>query len=306
MREMNNLQEALDHCLTTRKFSIAHLHQEERPMEMHVHDCYEIYFAISGGQQFLIQDELYDIEPGDLFCINQFESHYLTYNEHEELERIMIFLHPEFVKKLCTPRTNLDTLFSYRPENFSHRISLNTEQQRMFLFHISQLTSVGGFGADIQEYARLMELLVFLTQMSTMLTHKHLATVLSHPRYSPQIHEAISYINAHIREPISLAALADQLFLSESYLCRIFKAATGTTISKYIVARRITIAKSLLASGHSVAESQEKCGFSDYSNFLKAFTRTVGMPPKKYAQLYQNRESQIQPLFTDTTEDHKE
>ena len=288
MREIYKLSDALDTCLRTKKFTIAHLHREERPMEMHIHDCYELYYVITGGRQFLIQDHLYDIAPGDLFCINQFESHYLTYSDTEELERIMIFLHPDFVKSLRTSRTNLDAFFSERPEGFSHRMSLTPEQQRIFLFHISQLTSVGGFGADIQEYARIMELLVFLNQLHSSVSPNHVEAVLTHPRYSAQIHEAISYINAHIREPISLSALAERLFLSESYLCRIFKASTGTTISKYIVARRITIAKALLSSGHSVAESQELCGFSDYSNFLKAFTRTVGIPPKKYAQLYQN------------------
>jgi AraC-like DNA-binding protein len=33
-----------------------------------------------------------------------------------------------------------------------------------------------------------------------------------------------------------------------------------------------------------VTEAYEKSGFTDYSNFFKAFTKAVGISPKKYAQ----------------------
>lgn len=74
--------------------------------------------------------------------------------------------------------------------------------------------------------------------------------------------------------------------MSTSYLCRIFKEATGTTINKYITAKRITLSKSLLDQGYSVSEACEVCGFNDYSNYLRAFTKAVGISPKKYAQFH--------------------
>ena len=97
--------------------------------------------------------------------------------------------------------------------------------------------------------------------------------------------DILSYINSNIAQPLSTTLLAEEFFLSESYICRIFKAATGTTINKYITARRISIAKSLLNSGASVSDAYEKSGFTDYSNFFKAFTKAVGVSPKKYANL---------------------
>ena len=30
----------------------------------------------------------------------------------------------------------------------------------------------------------------------------------------------------------------------------------------------------------------EACGFNDYSNYLRAFTKAVGISPKKYAQFH--------------------
>ena len=102
--------------------------------------------------------------------------------------------------------------------------------------------------------------------------------------YHAQVDEILSYINTHISENLTLEELSAHFFLSSSYLCRIFKATTGTTINKYITAKRITISKSLLSQGYSVNEACEACGFNDYSNYLKAFTKAVGISPKKYAQ----------------------
>lgn len=97
--------------------------------------------------------------------------------------------------------------------------------------------------------------------------------------------DILTYINQNISDPITMEQLAKEFFLSESYICRIFKSATGTTIGKYITARRISIAKAHLNEGMSVSEAFEKSGFTDYSNFFKAFTKAVGVSPKKYAGL---------------------
>ena len=35
----------------------------------------------------------------------------------------------------------------------------------------------------------------------------------------------------------------------------------------------------------NVMEAFERSGFTDYSNFFKAFTKAVGVSPKKYASL---------------------
>ena len=102
--------------------------------------------------------------------------------------------------------------------------------------------------------------------------------------YHAQINEILSYINQNLTQDLAIKNLAEYFYLSSSHLCKIFKDATGTTINRYITAKRITHAKELLTEGCSVMEACEKCGFRDYSNFLKTFTKAVGISPKKYAQ----------------------
>ena len=78
MKEFTSCKQATESCMQTGTFAVAHLYKEEKTMDMHIHDCCEIYFSISGGKQFLIDNRFYTIAPGDVFAINQYESHYLT------------------------------------------------------------------------------------------------------------------------------------------------------------------------------------------------------------------------------------
>ena len=112
MEELYSCKQAIETCIKSQTFSIAHLYKDENAMEMHIHDCYEIYYSISGGKQFLIDNKFYGIEPGTLFVINQYESHKLTQVDKMVHERIVLSIHPDYTKKLSTAETNLDACFS--------------------------------------------------------------------------------------------------------------------------------------------------------------------------------------------------
>ena len=286
MKELNSCKDAMTASIENNYFSVAHLYKDEKAMEMHIHDCYEVYFSISGGKQFLIDNKLYDIAPGDLFLINQYDSHYLTQIEKEQHERIVIMIAPEFMKSISTEDTNLDACFQKRDKDFSHKISLTQDQQGRFLYFINKILTSNGYGHDLLEKSTFTELFVMI---NAIVNEASLETADVKPAaYNEQVDSILSYLNKNLQEPISIGDLAKHFYISESYICRIFKSATGTTINKYMTARRISIAKSLLADGIGVSEVCERCGFSDYSNFLKAFTKSVGLSPKKYSQ-YCNR-----------------
>lgn len=282
MEELSSCKTAIENCLRNRTFSIAHLYKEEKAMDMHIHDCYELYYSVSGGKQFLIDNKFYSIAPGDLFIINQYESHKLTQIDSCVHERIVLNVHPDYMKQLSTQDTNLDFCFTDRPEHFVHRVSLNKEQQKRFLYFVNKITSADGYAHDIIEQAAFLELMVMINMLSNSNAQD---TTLSTFKYNHQVDDILFYINQNITQSITIEQLSTQFFLSESYICRIFKAATGTTINKYITARRISIAKSLLNEGVNVSEAYERSGFTDYSNFFKAFTKAVGVSPKKYANL---------------------
>ena len=282
MKELNSCKEAMAESIEKKYFSIAHLYKDEKAMAMHIHDCYEVYYSISGGKQFLIDNKVYDIAPGDIFLISQYDSHYLTQIDQELHERIVIMIDPEFMRSVSSEETNLNECFENRGEDFSHKISLNQEQQKRFLYFINKILSSNGYGHDLLEKTTFIEMFLMINKI--LLDKEGGKDTEEIATYNEQVDAILSYLNSNIQNPVSIGDLAKHFYISESYICRIFKSATGTTINKYMTARRISIAKSLLAEGKGVSEVCEECGFSDYSNFLKAFTKSVGISPKKYSQ----------------------
>ncbi len=282
MKEFTSNMEAIQYCITNKYFSLAHLYSDEKPLDMHIHDCYEIYYSISGGKQFLIDNRFYTIEPGDIFFINQYESHHLTQIDARIHERIVLSIHPDYLSRISSEITDLSHCFTHRNADYPHKFHLDSDLGKRFIYLIHKIAEAEGFGTDLTERSALTELMVFLNKFFDESCHRKYkeAVTTNHA----QVDDILSYINQHISEDLTLEMLSEYFYLSGSYLCRIFKSTTGTTINKYITARRITIAKSLLNEGHSVTETCEKCGFNDYSNFLKSFTKAVGISPKKYAR----------------------
>lgn len=74
MKEYSSCKSAIQSCIENKSFAVAHLYNDERPMDMHIHDCYEIYYSISGGKQFLIDNRFYDIQPGDIFLLTNMKA----------------------------------------------------------------------------------------------------------------------------------------------------------------------------------------------------------------------------------------
>jgi len=283
MKILSSCKAAMETCIDNQSFSLAHLYNDEKPMSMHIHDCYEIYFSISGGKQFLIDNRFYNIQPGDIFLINHYESHHLAQIDQEIHERIVLFVHPDYLKQWSTVSTDLNLCFSHREKRCQHKLSLNKAEQKRVLYYIHKISNCKGYGEDLMVKSAFIELMVFLNRVF----YQKLENEIPEEEISchHQIDNILSYLNQNIKNNLTIEELSEHFFLSASYICRIFKSATGTTINKYVTAKRITIAKSLLSEGYSVNEACEACGFNDYSNFLKSFTKAVGISPKKYAQL---------------------
>ena len=201
-----------------------------------------------------------------------------------EYERIIVSIYPEYLKQCCSTHTDLNCCFTRRNTNFGHKLSLSQEEQKRFLYFIHKLSENEGYGQDILDHAVFLQLMTFLNGIFLRNCDHDLPQHEPAGSHHEHMDAILSYINQHIAEDLSIERLARHFYISTSYLCRIFKSETGTTINKYITAKRITLAKSYLSEGYSVTDACIRCGFGDYSNFLKSFTKAVGISPKKYAQ----------------------
>jgi two-component system response regulator YesN len=95
------------------------------------------------------------------------------------------------------------------------------------------------------------------------------------------------YVEAHISEEISMEDIAKNVHLNSDYLTRIFKKEVGFSISKYIINRKMELAKDLLIkTDKAIGEVALDVGYLNYSSFNRIFTKTVEMSPQEFKSAY--------------------
>lgn len=88
------------------------------------------------------------------------------------------------------------------------------------------------------------------------------------------------YINNHLDKELSRSELASIAYISPDYLSHVFKEETGESLSSYILASRLKLAKELLiTTSHSVSTISVMCGFPNISYFSRQFKRMTGSSP---------------------------
>lgn len=108
--------------------------------------------------------------------------------------------------------------------------------------------------------------------------------------YSPEVTQALSYIQNNYNRKISLASVAEHVGLSSGYLCRIFKEETSVSINAYINNLRMMKAGELLKDKNSyIKEVAVSVGFEDQLYFSRQFKRYYGATPSEYRSSMQRK-----------------
>jgi AraC family transcriptional regulator len=93
----------------------------------------------------------------------------------------------------------------------------------------------------------------------------------------------VEFIEEHLAEEISLAALAETADLSLYHFARAFTQSFGVPPHRYHMVRRMDRAKSLLRKpALTVTEIGLQAGFRETSSFTRAFRRFTGLTPTEY------------------------
>lgn len=94
---------------------------------------------------------------------------------------------------------------------------------------------------------------------------------------------AKEFVQAHVEEPITLGKVVEHVNVSRFYFCKLFKKATGMTLTEYVARVRVERAKDLLSDpSRRISEIVFAAGFGSIPQFNSVFKRHVGMPPTEY------------------------
>lgn len=268
--------EAVEHASKNKSFAFNYSDVQNPDQDIHIHDTCEVLFCLEGGQNFLINDRVYEVEDGDLFVINQFEAHKITSDPGKKFRRYIMQVHPEYLYSNSTAKTDLSGCFYMRGKDITNKIRLSENQQKELISYLRSLENENTFGDDIIKNITALNILILINGAFSVHTDADKSSG------TGTIKNAIEYINKNFSQHLSLETIAENSYVSVNQLCRLFNKYCGTTVAKYIASRRITEAKKLLSSGKSVTDTALLCGFEDYANFIRVFKKHVGVTPGKY------------------------
>ena len=124
--------------------------------------------------------------------------------------------------------------------------------------------------------------------LASVLVHYAGITSHTHPMYKGglapyRMRRINEFIQAHIDKEITLNELAQDIGLSPSHFCGLFRKTSGTTPHQFVLHCRIQYAKALLAEpSHSILDVALASGFRTHQHFSRIFRRQVGIPPSTY------------------------
>ncbi len=101
----------------------------------------------------------------------------------------------------------------------------------------------------------------------------------THPTW---FREAVEYVLASYREPLSTSAIAAQVGIHPIHLARTFRRLMGTSITEYVQVLRLLEALRLIVDqGTTIAEAAAQAGFSDQAHLARLARRFWGQPMRE-------------------------
>lgn len=254
----------------------------DSPVGPHSHDAVELYFTLSDLPDVLLNDTVSAVPAGTLIIIPPFCVHQLYHEAGTVYERYILSINMQW----------LDEVFCHKNDTFSY---LRKSASPIFLTPdhanhqkwIQKLDRLLSFSSNTAPEALscFFDLLSNLNQMVNEISPE----ANGQPPISAtqqRINEIISYIQEHIYENLTVGDLATYFFLHPDYLSRLFKKHAHISVSRYIILKKTATAQSLLREGYTVAQVQEKLGYSSYAYFFKTFQKNTGLSPSKYREQY--------------------
>jgi two-component system response regulator YesN len=99
------------------------------------------------------------------------------------------------------------------------------------------------------------------------------------------VNSAVDYIRTYYQRRLTLEEIAQQVYVSPSYLSRLFKKEIGCTVIELLTKVRVEEAKKVFHDPkYTVRQVAAEIGFEDANYFSKVFRRIEGITPSEYKQ----------------------
>lgn len=261
-------------------FEIFH-YREPKPeeVEVHHHDFYEVYLFLGGETEYWVEGRVFRLHPGDLLLINPQELHRpIVKPDCSVYERIVLWIDKNYLTSLTDMDICLSRCFDNSLPTHTNLLRPTSTQRSEIMSRMGELVREyysGEYGSRLCASGIFLQLMVELNRIA-----------LNSDNMPPErdetprlITDVLSFINENYMKDLSLEGLAEQFFVSKYHLSHEFNRAVGVGVYRYIMLKRLLMAKQMLTDGMTPGEVCTVCGFRDYTNFYRAFKAEYGIAP---------------------------
>ena len=231
---------------------------------LHCHNYFELIYLVSGDIVHVVEGRKYRLRPGDLVLVKPSTYHYLQILSGETYERYKVHFDPKY-----------------------HGVeAANHIPREMEVVNISQNATLVNLFEKMDMYSKVDEE-NFDTLMRLLLNELFLHLQLfpleqqKEDTLSPILTKALEYINENLFTIADVNEVAEALFISESYLFRLFRTSLRQSPKKYIRDKRLLAAQRRIRRGMTPTAACKECGFKEYATFFRSYTAFFGHSPSQ-------------------------
>jgi AraC-like DNA-binding protein len=250
----------------------------------HSHTFYELYYFHEGRCNYLIGDQIYQLEPGDLILMYGMTLHCPKIDPAIPYVRSIVHFDPAIVSPFLELPHAVPVMQPF--ERFkNYRLCLRGERKaevESLLVKMAEHQSQGDEVGASRLILAFIDLLHFVYEQCLQPMREKREFPSEKEKTVQSVIDLLEI--AYGEDDLHMEQLQSELHLSKSYLAKIFKEVTGVTIFEYLYRKRINEAKIqfLLHPTLSVTEVCFRLGFKHLAHFSRLFKQHVGMSPEKY------------------------
>jgi len=240
---------------------------------LHDHDGYEIFLFLEGDTNYIIEENTYTLNPGDIILVRNKQMHQTYHNRPVRYSRINISLFPFFFSENHCEKYET----SFLPGAYHKGSKISAD--------VANSSGLSDAFMRLQKYSdnftQKDSPIVIATLIEILYLIHNVKNYSFAENTNSQIKAVITYINKNFTAPITLETLEKEFFLSKYYLCHSFSKATGLTIHQYITNKRLILANDMIKGGKDIHLAAELSGFNSYSAFYRAYVNKYHLSPQQ-------------------------
>lgn len=248
---------------------------------VHHHEEYEFFLHVRNGTYYQLGQRVFPLQDYHLLVMSPGQTHGLV-SPHplRDFERLVVQVSADMLEHLQFDGTNARTIIDRCCGQTSAPLLLAPQD---YLRLQKLAASIPTDSENLTPLER-MEALGYLSVMLSLFCQactnaRRMERQLGQDSLMQDVY---NHLLERFSEDCSLDALAERFNISKYHLSHRFSETYGTSLHQFVLRCRVAYAQLLIRQGEPMMSVYYQCGFSDYSAFVRAFSRITGTTPRAW------------------------